>query len=109
MEYKKITKKEEWEILSKNRFNKDWYRVNPDEKDRDRVIHIVYNSINWAESFNNSDQKNSILKHNGSNDYIDDVGCHYTKKGQAYLGKCGDLIVIIKDYGFSLGVRIIKK
>lgn len=32
MEYKKITKKEEWELLSKNRFNKDWYRVNQDEK-----------------------------------------------------------------------------
>ena len=106
---KKITKKEEWDILSKNKFNKDWYRVNSEEKSRDKIINMAYNSINWLESYNNSDHKDRIFKHNGSNDYIDDVGCRYTKKGQAYIGEYKKLIVIIKDYEFSIGVRMVKK
>lgn len=40
--------------------------------------------------------------------YIDDAGCYYPKKGQSYLEEYEDLIVIIKDYGFSLGVRMFK-
>lgn len=109
MEYKKITKKEEWEILSNNKFNTGWYRVDQEEKDRDKIINNVYNSINWIDSYNNSDRKNMLLVHNGSTDYIDNEGCYYHKKGQSYLGEYKGLIVIIKDYGFSLGVRIIKK
>lgn len=109
MEYRKITKNEEWNLLSKNKFNTDWYRVNPEEKDRDKIISKVYNSINWMKSYNNSEHKDILLTHNGSTDYIDNVGCHYSKKGQSYLGTYEDLMVIIKDYGFSLGVRMIRK
>lgn len=109
MKYRKITKNEEWNILSKNKFNKDWYRVKIEEKDRDKIISKVYNSINWMESYNNSEQKDILFTHNRSTDYIDNVGCHYSKKGQAYLGEYEGLMVIIKDYGFSLGVRIVRK
>lgn len=70
---------------------------------------MAYNSVNWLESYNNSEQESRIFKHNGSNDYIDDVGCRYSKKGQACIGEYKNLIVIIKDYEFSIGVRMFKK
>lgn len=103
----KITKAKEWELLSKNEFKKIYAGV--DEKsDRERMLNFLINHNNFLDFYNEIEDSVTLVK-NRSNDYIDNKGCVYGKKGQAYYSEDDNIIVIIKDYGFSLSVRIIKK
>lgn len=103
----KITKAKEWELLSKNEFKKIYARVN-EKSDRERMLNFLINHNNFLDFYNDIEESVILVK-NRSNDYIDNKGCVYGKKGQAYYAEDENVIVIIKDYSFSLSVRIIKK
>lgn len=106
-EITKITKAKEWELLSKNEFKKIYARVN-ENSDREQMLQFLITHNNFLDFYNDIEESVTLVK-NRSNDYIDNKGCVYGKKGQAYYSEDDDVIVIIKDYRFSLSVRIIKK
>lgn len=103
----KITKAKEWELLSKNEFKKIYARVN-EKSDREQLLNFLINHNNFLDFYNEIEDSVTFVK-NRSNDYIDNKGCVYGKKGQAYYSEDDNVIVIIKDYSFSLSVRIIRK
>lgn len=103
----KITKAKEWELLSKNKFKKVYVKVH-ENTDREQMFNFLINHNNFLDFYNEIEDSFTLIQ-NRSNDYIDNKGCVYGKKGQTYITEDDDVIVIIKDYGFSLSVRIIKK
>lgn len=103
----KITKKEEWELLSKNKFQKIHSYVKEDSN-REELFNAIIVGFNFDECYDDKGEERVLIK-NRSNDYIDNNGCYYDKKGQAYKLETQKTIVVLKDYGFSLSFRIIKK
>lgn len=103
----KITKAKEWELLSHNEFKKIYARVN-ENTDREQMFKFLINHNNFLEFYDDIEESVKLIK-NRSNDYIDNKGCVYGKKGQAYYTEDENVIVIVKDYGFSLSIRLIKK
>ena len=103
----KITKAKEWELLSQNEFKKIYAKIHEDT-DREQMFKFLINHNNFLEFYNEIDESVKLVK-NRSNDYIDNKGCVYGKKGQAYFTEDEQVIIIVKDYGFNLSIRIIKK
>lgn len=103
----KITKAKEWEVLSKNEFKKIYAKVH-EKTNREQMFKFIISNNDFLSFYDEIEESVTLVK-NRSNDYIDNKGCVYGKKGQAYYTEDENVIVIIKDYGFSLSVRIIKK
>lgn len=106
-EITKITKAKEWELLSKNEFKKIYVKVHYNT-DREQMFKFLISHNDFLSFYNEIEDSVTLVK-NRSNDYIDNKGCVYGKKGQAYYTEDENVIVIVKDYGFSLSIRLIKK
>lgn len=103
----KITKAQEWELLSKNRFKKI-HKYIKEDAEREGLFNAIAVGFDFDKFYNESEESFILIK-NGSSDYVDDTGCQYTKKGQAYMLESEKTITILKDYGFSLSFRVIEK
>lgn len=104
----KITKNQEWELLSKNKFQTLYARANTEEKDRENLFSTITEGFNFDEC-NCDESEKRILVKNRSRDYVDNKDCYYEKKGQVYMLETQKTIVVLKDYGFSLSFRVIRK
>lgn len=103
----KITKAQEWELLSTNRFKKTYASVK-EETDREEFFNSVVAGFDF-DKFYKEVEEDFIFMENRSNDYIDNGGCHYSKKGQAYMFENDKTVVIFKDYGHTISFRVIEK
>ena len=103
----KITKEEEWKLLSSNKFKRTYASIK-EETNREEFFQSVVFKFDFDKFYNES-KDDVIFTKNRSADYIDNGGCHYSKKGQAYMFENDETVVIFKDYGHTISFRVIEK